>query len=355
MRPAKYLVLSSLVIFAVNACGDDDSNVVLPIPPDASFDASLIPDGSLGGNGGSGGSSGGAGSGGQPDVADASLDASVDATADAALDSGVDAGPSCTDGVLNGDELGVDCGSACNVACDNVFEADGTTLALFELNGDLSDSSGNGRDATFVQVLPDAGVDAGDPTSRFVDTEWGQGLSFVDTDNAVPDVTPFGFEWNQYANLLGESFTIEMVIVPTASDCYQRLFAFLDQEDDGWYLCDGISSYFGSAQSLALPLADGGPAEVTLNERHYLAFSVYSGPSMDASSTQSLLDVYLDGTLLGTVGASFVAPPDDAIFFEDFSTGEQFDGVVDAVRISSGTRSAAEIQAVWDKLGEQPL
>jgi hypothetical protein len=67
------------------------------------------------------------------------------------------------------------------------------------------------------------------------------------------------------------------------------------------------------------------------------------------------MDVYLDGVLLGTLQSSFVAPPTDAIFFEDLDVDEQFNGVVDSVRISSGNRSAAEIQAVWDKLGEQPL
>lgn len=348
MRTAKYLVLSSLVIFAFNACGDDDSNGAFVIPPDASLDAALIPDGSLGGSGGSGGSGGTAGNGGNPDVPDASVDAAPDATV--APDSG-DAGPSCTDGVHNGDELGIDCGTSCGATCSDVFESDADTLAIFELNGDVLDSSGNGRDATLLAPFADAGIDAGDPANRFVDTEWGQGLSFVDTDSVD---RPWGFDWSQYASELDDTFTIEMVLVPTASDCYQRLFAFEDQNDDGWYLCDGVTSYFGTSYSVALPLADGGPAEVIVDERHYLAFVVHAALNVDAN-VQSEVDIYLDGALLGTVTAAFLSPPTEAIFFEDFGGGEQFDGVVDSVRISNGNRSAAEIAAVWDKLSEQPL
>lgn len=353
MRTAKYLVLSSLTVFAFNACGDDPSSAVLTIPPDGSFDASLIPDGSLGGNGGSGGSGGSAGNGGsagQMDAPDASSDAAVDAAPDAALDSGP--GP-CEDGVQGSGELGVDCGSACSVACDNVFEPDGTTLALFELNGDFSDSSGNGRDAEPILAFSDAGADAGDPADRWVDTEWGQGLSFPETSDLVAHA--WGFDWSQYANLIDETFTIEMVFVTTTNDCYQRLFMFERGNDDGWYICESFSPYLSGSQTVYQPFSDGGSGNLVLDVRHYLAMAVHPGPTQDASSTQSQVDVYIDGALAGTVGSSFLGSPTDAIFFEDLDTDEQFNGVVDSVRISNGNRSPAEIAAVWDKLNEQPL
>ncbi|HEX2879364.1 MAG TPA: hypothetical protein VHO25_07485 [Polyangiaceae bacterium] len=353
MRSTKYFLLSGLTIFAFNACGDDDSNVVLQIPPDASLDASLIPDGSLGGSGGSGGSSGGAGAGGQPDVADASLDATVlDAAADAAADSGIDAGP-CADGVQTGTELGIDCGVTCGVACTAVFSPDASTLAIFELNGDLTDSSGNGRDAEPILALPDAGADAGDPADRWVDTEWGQGLSFPDSSDDIAHA--WGFDWSQYANLIGDTFSVEMVFVTRTNDCYQRLFMFERGNDNGWYVCSGVTSYLGGIDYLYEPYPDGGDGNLTRDVRHYFVFNVHPGPTQDASSTQSKMDVYLNGARIGDMGSSFVSPPTDAIFFEDLDTGEQFNGVVDAVRISNGNRSTQEIVATWTKLNEQPL
>src|SRR5690348_903334 len=45
----------------------------------------------------------------------------------------------------------------------NVFTIDANVLALFELNGDLKDTSGNGRDATLIG-------------GTFVPTSWGMGF-----------------------------------------------------------------------------------------------------------------------------------------------------------------------------------
>jgi hypothetical protein len=342
MTRFRALSLTGLAVTAIYACGDDATSSVTVIPPDASADAAPpdTPDAS-GGSGGMGGSGGSGGS--------AVPEAGPDLDADASETPDADSGAACADGVLNGNEVDIDCGGSCS-SCDAVFTATGNTLAIFELNGDWSDSSGNGRHAIPLEPLPDAGIDAGDPADRFVSTAWGQGLSFVNTDDLE---RPWGFDWSQYANLLSDTFLIEMVIVPTDATCYQRLFAFLDGQDNGWYLCNGVMAYFGDDFSVGEPLADGGTAAMSIDERHYLAFAVHPALTIDAS-VQSEVDIYVDGALMGTLGASFLAPPTDAIFFEDFEVGEQFDGIVDAVRISDGNPTASQVIAQWQKIEAQP-
>ena len=62
-----------------------------------------------------------------------------------------------------------------------------------------------------------------------------------------------------------------------------------------------------------------------------------------------LIDVYLNGVLVGSTPAgylgSFTDPIANAVFFED-DGGEHLIGVVDALRILSGTRSTGEIEPV---------
>lgn len=250
------------------------------------------------------------------------------------------ASPTCSDGEQNGDELGVDCGSACGAPCSDVFTADEHTLAIFELNGDLLDSSGHGRHALPTREPSDAGAGAQtlDPV-RFVQTSWGQGLT-------LPGTPYQGFDWSAHASLLSAPFTMEIVLVPSETDCYQRLFAFDAEDDDGWYLCDGFEAYPNDAL-LGTDFAEG--------ERLYLAIVMSTELDADAG-TGAAITVYKNGTLLGTSQGAFVAPPTDAVFFEDDNhRGEQPNGVVDAVRLSSGARSAEEISATWTRLTGQPI
>lgn len=349
MTGFRALSLTGLAVVAIYACGGDEATPAATVlPPDASSDAGHIDPPPP--SGGSGGMDGGGGMGGN-DVPEAGpdLDAAMDDN-DAAPDADIGDPGDCTNGIQDGDEVGVDCGGSCAPACSAMFEANALTLAIFEFNGDWSDSSGNGRDATPMEPLPDAGLDGGSLPERFVTTSWGQGLSFPDTD-AVE--RPWGFDWSQYANLFTNTFTIEMVIIPSDTSCYQRLFAFESGEDNGWYLCNGVMAYFNDDFSVGAPLADGGTEALSVDERHYLAFAVHPALTLDAA-VQSEVDIYVDGALMGTLGASFLAPPTDAIFFEDFSRGEQFDGIVDAVRISDGNPTASEVIAQWQKIEAQP-
>jgi hypothetical protein len=203
---------------------------------------------------------------------------------------------------------------------DHVFAPDDGTLAILELNGDLTDSSGHLRDATLID-------------GTFVPTSWGQGL-------AVAGMATQGFQWSAYASLLVHPFTIELVVTPQSVACWHKLFSPNDLFDNGWYYCLQIQT--------CCPDAFVGGSTLPIDQRHYLAF-------VSTSATQS--DVFYNGTRLGSVATGFTTPQAEAIFFRDDLTslrGEAFIGVVDAVRISNVARTPAEIATVQARLATQP-
>lgn len=204
--------------------------------------------------------------------------------------------------------------------CASVFSADAGTLALFEFNGDVTDSSGNSRDASLIG-------------GTFAATEWGQGLVLAGLD-------PQGIEWTAHAALLVHPYTVEMVLVPDSTTDYLKLFGFDDGSDDGWY-------YFRN-EFLAYPGSQLGAGALVGGVRHYLAI---------VSTAVDTIDVYFDGILLGSLAASFAAPPAEAIFFRDdtaTSRSESLTGVVEEVRLSGVARTAAEIGASQTRLGLRP-
>lgn len=200
-----------------------------------------------------------------------------------------------------------------------IFPNDTHTLALFRLNGDVQDASGNGRHATLI-------------SGAFTSTPLGQGLQL----SGHSDGDGQGFHWNAYAHLLVHPYTIEMIVTPEETQSYRKLFSFDDGGDPGWYYRgEGITAYPYErlGEGLALP-----------NERHYLAF---------VSLDNETIEVYLQGVSIGTTEASFTAPPTHAVFFNDDATTsrlEQLSGVVDEVRLSNVARTAVEIQAVQNTL-----
>jgi hypothetical protein len=203
-------------------------------------------------------------------------------------------------------------------ADDGIFKADGSTLALFELDGDVTDSSGNDRNATLIG-------------GEFVATAWGQGLS-------VPASDDQGFQWSAFANLIVHPYTIEMVVTPRDTGCWSKLFGPSDTVDTGWNYCDRFQTF---------PDNFVGPV-LEADERHYFAI---------VSTSASTLNLFVNGTLVGAIDASFNAPPAEAIFFRDdtqTSRDEALDGVIDAVRISSKARTADEIAAVQTRLLTRP-
>jgi len=216
-------------------------------------------------------------------------------------------------------------GSGGAIGENDIFEVDASTLAVMELNGDSMDGSGNDRNGTLL---------GGD----FVDTEFGQGLRLLGE-------APQGINWDAYKDLITHPFSIEMVLVPTDTYDYRRLFRYDDDLDEGWYYGDYLFYSYDND-----PIPDVGEPFVE-DERHYIAIvSREEGPEL-------LIEVYLNGVLVGSTPAgydgSFTDPIANAVFFEDDS-GEHLIGVVDALRISSGTRSTEEISAVQSRLETRP-
>lgn len=194
----------------------------------------------------------------------------------------------------------------------SVFPIDANVLALFEFEGDVSDLSGNNRHVTLLG-------------GTFASTPLGQGLRV-----GPPD--PVGISWSTYANLLQHPYTVEFILTPEDTQGWRKLFSFNDLADGGWYYKNqGIQAY---------PNAVIGTGNVKGNELHYLAF---------VSTAPDKVDVYFQGTLLGSTNASFTAPPAEMIFFRDernTGRGEQLSGVIDALRISHVSRPATEIAAI---------
>jgi len=194
-----------------------------------------------------------------------------------------------------------------------------------ELNGDVTDGSDEGRDGTLL---------GGD----FVATEFGQGLR-------VLGMGPQGINWDAYKDLITHPFTIELVLVPTDTYDYRRLFRYDDTLDEGWYYGDHLFYSYDNT-----PVPDVGEPFVE-DERHYIAI-VSREESMEL-----LIDVYLNGAMIGTTPAgylgSFTDPLANAVFFED-DDDEHLIGVVDALRISTGSRSMVEISAVQSRLEGRP-
>ena len=196
------------------------------------------------------------------------------------------------------------------------FPTDDGVLARLELNGDLTDSSGNGRHATLIG-------------GEFVATALGTGL------HVGPD-DPLGIDWSEYAGLLSHPYTVEIVLTPADTSGFRKIFSFDDSSDNGWYYNgQGIRAY---------PNPTLGGGQVLPGELHYIAF---------VSTAPDQIDVYFQGVLLGSTNASFTAPPSQAIFFrDDAGTGrsERLDAVVEAMRISGVARTAEEIAAIQQNL-----
>lgn len=201
-------------------------------------------------------------------------------------------------------------------ATTSVFAPDSRTLAVFEFNGDTRDASGNGRD------LAPVGAAATFEPSRF-----GQAIAIGEQG---PDLT-----WNPYASLLVHPFTVEMVVRADGVSGYHKLFGGDGQLDAGWYVYDeGFIDYPQGAKLGAERFVAGIP--------HYLAL---------VSTSPTTMDVYIDGERIDSTPISFALPPPQAHFFrDDRGGGEQLLGAVDAMRISSGTRSTNEIGAVNARL-----
>jgi hypothetical protein len=195
---------------------------------------------------------------------------------------------------------------------------DAATLARIEFNGDLEDESGAGHPATLM-------------SGTFTASDHGSALVL---DRPAPSTDPIGFDWSDWASLLTPPFTIELVLTDLSStNGYRKILGPDDAADTGWY--------FTGAEFRSYPYSSPAPLEgLPKGVPFYLALVVRAG------DPQPTVEVWSGGTKLGSA-PSFAAPPTDAIFFRDDSvTGraEQFEGEIDALRISSAARTSSEIR-----------
>lgn len=198
----------------------------------------------------------------------------------------------------------------------SIFPPASDVLGLFEFEGNINDSSGNDRNLTLIG-------------GAIVPSMCGSGLR-------IEQLAVAGVEWNAYASLLKHPYTVEMVLTPEDTTRWRKLFSFDPTRDEGWYYrSEGLQAY---------PHSILGSSTVLANQLHYIAF---------VSTSPSTIDIYFQGQLLGSTAASFTAPPSHAHFFQDDSAvpSENFSGIVEAMRISSVSRTAEEIAAVQSQIG----
>lgn len=203
-------------------------------------------------------------------------------------------------------------------AAGDFFPSDDDTLAIFEFSGDVLDSSGNGRNATLL-----------DPTSTFAPSVYGSALVLPGVGAGLLQ----GFDWSAHKELLVPPYTIEAILYPENLDSWNRLFTHDSASDNGLY-------YFnGSVQNYPDSSLPGEPLPV--QEVHCIAWSAPVSP-------ENVLDMYVDGEYLGRVGRPY-DEPDVAWFLADNVSGggegENLDGFVDALRISSVARTGTELAA----------
>jgi hypothetical protein len=202
-----------------------------------------------------------------------------------------------------------------SLAGGDIFPSSPNTLAVFEFNGNVVDSSGNARNATLLG-------------GSFVSTLCGQALK-------VGGLQTNGLNWSTYAALLKHPYTVEIVLTPNNTTQWRKLFGFSDADDDGWYYKDeGIQAY---------PNPVLAPGQVKAGQLHYIAF---------VSTAPDKVNVYFQGVLLGSTAASFTAPPPQAIFFKDDTQiqGEDLQATVEAIRISSVSRTETEISSIQARI-----
>ena len=187
---------------------------------------------------------------------------------------------------------------------------DADTRALYEFNGTLEDSANASPlsapgGATFRPTLYNKGV-------------WLHGA------RADAGAATGGLDWSQNAGQLAHPFTIEMTINLGRSSGRAKLFGSTVNGDDadGWYLQDG---QFQSGAGV--PLAGARIEEGLL---HALAIR-----SVDSRT----VEVFIDGTAVGTSAMGLALPTSSVIFFP----GGTFEGVVEAIRVSGRTVSTEQI------------
>lgn len=195
-------------------------------------------------------------------------------------------------------------------------------VAQFEFNGTADDVSGADRNGVLIG-------------GEFVASEFGQGLRVGDSDH--------GFDWSRHSFFLSHPYTIEMVLTPSAeSATFSKLLGHDDSEESGWYL------YSGGFRPYPINGGTSGADMMPYGQRTYLAV---------VSVSDSLIDVYINGAKVTDEPIESQCPdsPDQAIFFRDDASPSRYEtlhAVIDGLRISSVSRSAADIALTQNRLAD---
>ena len=208
-----------------------------------------------------------------------------------------------------------------DAADDYIFDLlDDHVDAQFEFNGNALDVGDHERDGVLIG-------------GEFVGTDFGQGLRVSDSEH--------GFDWSQYSAFLSHPYTIEFVFTPEdASATFSKLLSPEDDEDDGWYL------YGAGFRTYPIQGVTAGSDMIPFGAQTYLAV---------VSTSASEVDVYINGQRVteSPISSQLPMSPDHAIFFRDDSRVSRYEtlhAVIDALRISSVSRTADEVMAVQTRL-----
>jgi|GEM_PF-1686201 len=197
---------------------------------------------------------------------------------------------------------------------NDFFPTDSNTLAIFEFNGNVNDSSGNNRHAVLING-----------SSTFVPSTFGQGLDLPDVNNQGQ-----GIDWSAYKSLLVPPYTVEVLVYPETLSSWNRLFTQDTDDDNGLYYDDGslVNYPDDSLDGVSLPVQ-------TL---HCLAWSAPVSPA-------NVLNLYIDGQFLGQVGRTYNEPTVAHFFMDDTTDvpNENINGYADAMRISNVARTDTEL------------
>jgi hypothetical protein len=204
---------------------------------------------------------------------------------------------------------------------DYIFDpAADNVRAQFEFNGTAQDVSESQRDGILIG-------------GEFVGTDFGQGLRVSDDSH--------GFDWSDHSVFLTHPYSIEFVFTPEDdSATVSKLFSHNDEIDDGWYL------YRAGFRTYPIEGVTAGSEMMPFGQQTYLAI---------VSTSETEIEVFIDGQRVtdAPIASQIAARPEHAVFFRDDANVGRYEtlfAVIDGMRVSSVSRTAAEIQAVQTHL-----
>ena len=186
------------------------------------------------------------------------------------------------------------------------------TVALYDFDGDL------GAVNPDPALPPLTAIGGGDVEFRPSFLGKGLWLHGARVDRATPTA---GLDWSGNAGRLVHPYTVDLVLNVGSVIGRHQLFGTNLNGDDGWFLDEG------RFQAGVSP-----PVETAFPEGSLHLLTV-------RSFDEATVDVFIDGSLVGTTPMGFTAPASGAFFFP----GSSFEGVIESMGISAETVTVDEI------------